>query len=153
MNPANVILLSGTPTSGKYENLWSQIHLLGWPISKALYNRRYVNWVTLDIDEFPVRTVDKETPYKHVDRLKMKLRENGAFFLKTEECFTLPEQNMIPVSVPTIPEYRRFRKNKLVRIGDVELVGDSVLSERLYCRILQRDHAEIIIHLLLQTHP
>ena len=43
MNPANVILLSGTPTSGKYENLWSQIHLLGWPISKALYNRQYVN--------------------------------------------------------------------------------------------------------------
>ena len=136
MNPANVILLSGTPTSGKYENLWSQIHLLGWPISKALYNRQYVNWVTLDIDGFPVRTVDKETPYKHVDRLKMKLRENGAYFLKTEECFTLPEQNMIPVSVPTIPEYRRFRKNKLVRIGDVELVGDSVLSERLYCRML-----------------
>ena len=136
MNPANVILLSGTPTSGKYENLWSQIHLLGWSIPKALYNRQYVNWVTLDIDGFPVKTVDKETPYKHVDRLKAKLREHGAFFMKTEECFTLPEQNIIPVSIPTIPEYRRFRKNKLVQIDGMELVGDSALSERLYCRML-----------------
>lgn len=136
MNPRNVILLSGTPTSGKYENLWSQIHLLGWPISKALYNRQYVNWITLDIDGFPVRTVDKETPYKHVERLKAKLRENGAFFMKTEECFTLPEQNMIPVSIQTIPEYRRFRKKKLVRIGEVELVGDTALLERLYARML-----------------
>ena len=29
LNPANVILLSGTPTSGKYERLWSQCRLLG----------------------------------------------------------------------------------------------------------------------------
>lgn len=138
MNPANVILLSGTPTSGKYENLWSQIHLLGWPISRALYDRQYVNWVTLDVGGFPVRTVDKVHPYRNVDRLKEKLREHGAFFLKTEACFDLPEQTVVPVRVPAIPEYRRFRKNKLVTLKDpaVELVGDTALTERLYCRML-----------------
>lgn len=47
LQPANVILLSGTPTSGKYENLWTQIHLLGWPISEQLYQRQYVNWKNL----------------------------------------------------------------------------------------------------------
>lgn len=136
LNPLNVILLSGTPTSGKYENLWSQIHLLGWPISKELYNRQYVNWVTTLVDEMPVRMVSKEEPYKHVDRLKDKLRQNGAFFMKTEECFSLPKQNFIPITVPTIPEYRRFRKKKLVMIDGVELVGDTILSERLYARML-----------------
>lgn len=34
LNAENVILLSGTPTGGKYEELWSQLHLLGWNISK-----------------------------------------------------------------------------------------------------------------------
>ncbi len=36
MRPQNVILLSGTPTAGKYEKLWSQLHLLGRGISKKL---------------------------------------------------------------------------------------------------------------------
>lgn len=137
LNPANVILLSGTPVSGKYENLWSQIHLLGWQISNDLYNRQYVNWETVEVDGFPVRQVNKETPYKHVDRLKAKLREHGAFFLKTEECFALPEQNFIQISVPTIPEYRRFRKNKIVVAPDgSELIGDNKLTEYLYSRQL-----------------
>lgn len=137
LNPLNVVLLSGTPTSGKYENLWPQIHLLGWPISKELYNRQYVNWKTEIIDDRPVKMVDPEKPYKYVDRLKDKLRQHGAFFMKTEECFTLPEQNFIPVFIPTIPEYRRFRKRKLVTVEDgTELVGDSILAERLYSRML-----------------
>lgn len=37
LQPANVILLSGTPTGGKYEELWSQCKLLGWNISKDLF--------------------------------------------------------------------------------------------------------------------
>ena len=51
MNPSNVILLSGTPTSGKYENLWTQIHLLGWSISQNTYNKQYVNWKKIDIGD------------------------------------------------------------------------------------------------------
>lgn len=37
MKPANVILLSGTPVSGKYERLISQIHLLGWNIDEKVF--------------------------------------------------------------------------------------------------------------------
>lgn len=137
MNPANVILLSGTPVSGKYENLWSQIHLLGWGISNDLYNRQYVNWETVEVDDFPVRRVNKEHPYRNVDRLKSKLREHGAFFLKTEECFTLPEQNFVTVRVPIIPQYRKFRKRKVVIAPDgAELIGDTTLTEFLYSRQL-----------------
>lgn len=137
MNPANVILLSGTPVSGKYENLWSQIHLLGWPISNDLYNRQYVNWETVEINGFPIRRVNPENPYRNVDRLKAKLREHGAFFLKTEECFTLPTQNFVTVHIPTIPQYRKFRKHKVVIAPDgSELIGDTTLTERLYSRQL-----------------
>ena len=44
LHPENVILLSGTPTGGKYERLWTQMHLLGWGISKKLYDQTYVIW-------------------------------------------------------------------------------------------------------------
>ena len=44
LNVAAVILLSGTPCSGKYENLWTQAHLLGWNISERLFQNQYVNY-------------------------------------------------------------------------------------------------------------
>lgn len=136
MKPDNVILLSGTPTSGKYENLWSQMNLLGWKISKELYNRQYVNWVKVEDDGFIHFVIDKEEPYKNVDRLKQKMRDHGSVFLKTEECFDLPEQIFIPITVQKTKEYTRFRKKGLVTIDGTELVGDSTLTKRLYSRML-----------------
>ena len=136
MKPDNVILLSGTPTSGKYENLWSQIHLLGWKISSELYNKQYVNWKKIEVGGFPMKIVDKENPYKNVDRLKQKLRDHGAVFMKTDECFELPEQTFITINVPTSREYRKFQRNSIVTIDLVELIGDTTLTKRLYSRML-----------------
>lgn len=136
LNPDNVILLSGTPTAGKYENLWSQIHLLGWKISEDVYNRQYVNWRKIDMGGFVHKIVDKENPYKNVDRLKSKLREHGAVFMKTEECFDLPEQTFIKQFVPASKEYWKFMKDCIITIDDKELVGDTTLTKRLYARQL-----------------
>ena len=144
MKPDNVILLSGTPTSGKYENLWSQIHLLGWKISSELYNKQYVNWKKIEVGDFPLWVVDKDEPYKNVDRLKQKLRDHGAVFMKTDECFELPEQTFITINVPTSREYRKFQRNSIITIdtknsdtsNNVELIGDTTLTKRLYSRML-----------------
>lgn len=142
LNPDNVILLSGTPTAGKYENLWSQIHLLGWKISEDVYNRQYVNWTKIDMGDFVHKIVDKENPYKNVDRLKSKLREHGAVFMKTEECFDLPEQTFIKQFVPTSKEYWKFMKDCIITIDDKELVGDTTLTKRLYARQLCGQYSE-----------
>lgn len=142
LHPNNVILLSGTPTAGKYENLWSQIHLLGWNISEAVYNRQYVNWTKIDMGGFIHKIVDKENPYKNVDRLKSKLREHGAVFMKTEECFDLPEQNFIKQFVPSSKEYWKFMKDCIITIDDKELVGDTTLTKRLYARQLCGQYSE-----------
>lgn len=152
LHPDNVILLSGTPTAGKYENLWSQIHLLGWNISEDVYNRQYVNWTKIDMGGFIHKIVDKENPYKNVDRLKSKLREHGAVFMKTEECFDLPEQTFIKQTVPTSKEYWKFMKDCIITVGkssedgyveDVfELVGDTTLTKRLYARQLCGQYSE-----------
>ena len=136
MKPENVILLSGTPTGGKYENLWSQLHLLGWNISEKVYNSQYVNWKKIFIGGMVHKIVDKDDPYKNVERLKQKMREHGAVFMKTEEVFDLPKQNFIQINVPTTKEYRKFKKDHLVTVDGIELVGDSILSYRLYQRQL-----------------
>lgn len=137
MQPANVILLSGTPTSGKYENLWTQAHLLGWDIAERTYQQQYVNWTKLRIPGGQiVNVVDKTNPYKNVDRLKRKLREHGAQFLKTEEVMGLPEQNFVTISVPASKNYRTFMERSVLEIDGVELVGDTSLNKRMYARQL-----------------
>lgn len=137
LNPAHTILLSGTPVSGKYENLWTQLHLLGWNISEDLYNRQYVNWTYVESDGFFHKVVDKDNPYKNTERLRQKLRTYGADFLKTEDCFQLPEQTIIPIYVETSREYRRFMKHGIVELPDgTELIGDQIFTKRMYSRQL-----------------
>ena len=71
LKPKNVILLSGTPTSGKYETLWSQMHLLGWNISKDLYLKQYIK--TKYLDSAGNRSIPIVDGYKNVERLKRKI--------------------------------------------------------------------------------
>lgn len=129
----NIILLSGTPTNGKYENLWSQLHLLGWNISKDLYWKQYVETEWQEYNGFPQQVV---IGYKNVERLKIKLRAHGAQFLKTEDVLNLPEQIEQIIKLPTTKEYRRFRKDSIVEIDGETLIGDNTLTQILYERQL-----------------
>ena len=93
LKPDNVILLSGTPTGGKYENLWSQCQLLGWKISKkncsgsSTFKRNGLK--PMDFWRQQI------TGYKNVDRLKMKLAEHGAVFMTTEQAgISLPKTEL-----------------------------------------------------------
>lgn len=157
LQPKNVILLSGTPTAGKYENLWTQAHLLGWQISEDLYNRQYVNWKTVESDGFFHKIVDMDDPYKNVERLKQKFRDHGAVFMKTEEVFDLPDQTFIPVTVPTSKEYRKFMKTGYVQMPDgSELIGDQIFTKRLYarqlCGMYSKDKLEAFKELIQSTN-
>lgn len=161
LNFKNVILLSGTPCSGKYENLWTQAHLLGWDISEQLYNSQYVNYETIQIGygynaQFH-KVVDRNDPYKNVERLKRKLREHGADFLKTEECFDLPEQTFIDIKVDRPEEYEEFLTKSIVTMDDgTELVGNTTLTKHLYlreiCGIYSQEKLEAFKNLLESTN-
>lgn len=133
MQPTNVILLSGTPIGGKYENLWSQIHLLGWDIPKKMFYNHYVNYHWDDSNGFPLMIIDG---YKNEERLKRKLREYGCDFLKTEEVLDLPDQIHQTINVPISKEYKTFKSKKIIKIDDLELVGDTTLKKMLYERQL-----------------
>lgn len=140
LHPENVILLSGTPTGGKYERLWSQLHLLGWNIKKQLFYKQYIDFHYEDKQGFPIMIIDG---YKNVERLKKKMRDYGCHFIKTNEVFDLPAQIDQSIKVQTTKDYRIFRKDCIVNtlVGDdyseyIELVGDTTLTKMLYERQL-----------------
>lgn len=154
MDPKNVILLSGTPTAGKYEKLWSQCHLLGWPIPQKMYWKQYVDTEVLNNEGYPITVV---RGYKNVERLKRKLREHGAVFMKADDVITLPDVIEQRIRVPTTPAYKKFRKESIVYLDKknlipvplydtergwsteadtIELVGDTTLTKMLYERML-----------------
>ena len=154
LNPDNVILLSGTPTGGKYEKLWSQCRLLGWNISKELFWKQYIETEWVEDDGFWRKHI---TGYKNVDRLKKKLADHGAVFMTTDDAgIDLPKRNLIPVRTPPAKEYWKFWRERVVSINtttlqefeldsdfwgsnedaEKELIGDTSLTRRLYARQL-----------------
>lgn len=150
MKPESVVLLSGTPTAGKYEKLWSQCCLLGWNITKKAFWKSYIETEWVEEGEFKHEVV---TGYKHVSHLKRKLAEHGAVFMKTEEVLALPEQVEQKIEVNVTKEYKHFIKNGYVQFsgellatthcnGDenfyeaVELIGDNSLTKTLHARQL-----------------
>ena len=133
LHPSHVILLSGTPCSGKYELLWSQLHLLGWKISEETYWNQYIDTHYEDVNGFPLRIVDG---YKNVDRLKRKMREHGCHFLKTDEVIDLPDQVFQKIDIPVSKAYQKFRKDRIVNVDYRDLVGDTTLTKLLYERML-----------------
>lgn len=159
MKPKNVILLSGTPTSGKYEQLWSQVKMLGWKISKDAYWNTYVDYEWME-DNFGYRH-QKVNGYKNVPRLKSKLAEHGAVFMKLSDAgIDLPEQTEQIIKIPQSKEYKQFMKDSVVSfdsktnivelppakpefwVKHIELVGDTILTKFLYARQLCGQYSE-----------
>lgn len=133
MNPTNIILLSGTPVGGKYENLWSQCRLLGWYINKSQFWQRYIQTRLIEVNGFNLPIV---TGYMNVGDLKQNLREHGAVFLKSSEVLDLPEQVETKQLIEPIPAYKSFKKNSIIEIDNDTLVGDNILKKMLYERQL-----------------
>lgn len=150
----NVILLSGTPTGGKYENLYSQLKLLGWNISKTQYWSEFIETRLIDMGGFKIPVV---TGHKNIGRLKRKMRSYGCNFLKTDDVFDLPAQTFTDIKINTTKAYRKFEKDKIVMFDngmkydpfelfgqkysgaywdDKTFVGDTALTQMLYERQL-----------------
>jgi len=134
MQPESVILLSGTPTAGKYERLWSQLRLLGWDISKEAFWKSYVNTQWVEEGGFKHEVI---VGYKHVEHLKKRLSEYGAVFMKTSDVMDLPEQIEQKIYLQQTKEYKLFMKHSYLLMADgTELVGDNNLTKILYARQL-----------------
>lgn len=139
LNFENVILLSGTPVGGKYENLWSQCRLLGWNINKSTFWNNYIKTRLIDVNGFSLPIV---TGYVNIQDLKSNLRDHGAIFLKSSEVLDLPEQVEIKQYCDITKEYKSFKKSSIIEIEDEVLVGDNILKKMLYERQLCGEYNE-----------
>lgn len=133
LNFKNLILCSGTPTGGKYEELLTQCHLLGWKITKTAFWNMYIDYILIPINGFKT---PKIIGYKNVEHLKQRLKEYGAVFMKTEEAIELPEQIDNVIKVENTKEYNQFKKDRIVNVNNRLLVGDTFLTKLLYLRQL-----------------
>ena len=138
LNYSNLILLSGTPTGGKYEKLYSQLKMLGYDLTKKSFYNQYVKFHYDTRQGFPLMIIDG---YKNVERLKRKMRDYGCYFLKTEDVLDLPDQIFTPVKVAAPKAYNTFMKKSIVNLQTstytyVELVGDTTLVKLLYARMI-----------------
>lgn len=136
LKASNVILLSGTPVGGKYENLYSQLKLLGWKITKKQFWNNYIDYEMVQYGGPLSPMIPKIKGYKNVDELKKMLKIFGADFLKSDEVFDLPEQNFNEIKVPISKEYKKFKKEKYISIADKEFIGDTPLKTMLYARMM-----------------
>lgn len=147
-----LVLLSGTPVDGKYEQLWTQLHLLGWSISESMYWAQYIDYETSMVDGFPVRKV---VGYKRVPRLVAKMHSLGCDFLKTSDVLDLPEQTFQQIVVDPMKELIAFRRDRIVHVGDTEIVGDSTFSalagERLLAAAYSQAKADALKSVLEST--
>lgn len=138
LNYRNLILLSGTPTGGKYEKLYSQLKMLGYDLTKKSFYNQYVKFHYDTRQGFPLMIIDG---YKNVERLKRKMRDYGCHFLKTEDVLDLPDQIFTPVKVAAPKAYNTFMKKSIVNLQTstytyLELVGDTTLVKLLYARMI-----------------
>ena len=162
LRPKNVILLSGTPCNGKYENLYTQIKLLGVNITKTYFFNRYIDYELVDVLDWstgtPVPTgkmYRKVNGYKNVEELKANLRRAGAVFMLSDDVLDLPPMTEQIVSVQSTPEYRKFRKKRVVIIDEIEYVGDTALTkmlrERQLCSFLNKHKLDALSDLMEST--
>lgn len=135
LDAKNVILLSGTPTGGKYEQLWTQCRLLGWSITKTAFWERYVNYRLYKPVPYlpPIKIV---TGYKNISDLKQSLKLLGAVFLETNEVLELPDQVFTTIHVPSNRDYKTFMEKRIVEVDGERFLGDSRLKTLLYARQL-----------------
>lgn len=148
MKPLNLILLSGTPVGGKYENLYTQLKLLGWNITKTVFWDTFINFELVQYGRLAPK-IPKILGYKNVDLLKQKLREYGADFLTTDEVFDLPLQNFITINIKCNKEYKDFLRYHYLKLENLEFIGDNPLKSLLYSRLLISAYNEYKLNALI----
>lgn len=135
MDAENVILISGSISKGKYENLYTLAKMLGALCTKKQFYERYIVEKELKINgqPFPIKII---VGYKNQEELRANMIKRGTVFMKTEDVLNLPMQNFIDIEIEDSKEYRKFKKDFIVTVDNKELVGDCTLSKMLYERQL-----------------
>lgn len=131
---SHLVLLSGTPCSGKYEELITQCHLLGWKIDPEVYIDRYTMYLNLNVPG-KWKPVRKFIGYKNVRELKKRLVDYGADFKLSKDYIDLPKQTYTNVTIDRSRDYSVFEKTLVFQKEDGDVItGDTPLVKLLRLR-------------------
>ena len=140
----NVVLLSGTPCGGKYEELYTQCKMLGWKINKEDFLDRYT--ITKRINVFSPKTITKTIDinvvigYKNIPDLKHNLKNLGCVFMKSDEVISLPKVNVIPIKCESEHSQVEFKRNRVITFKVNKNVKTLVANTKIdllnMCRLL-----------------
>ena len=137
MKPKNVILLSGTFTNGRLENLYTQAYLTGYNITKSQFEKLYtVKALKKMRTNRGTRFFNEIVGYQNEEHLFKKLHDLGWIFKKTDEVISLPDMNFQTVKIQMSKEYKRFKIDKVFIDEDKELIGDTPMKRFLYLRMM-----------------
>lgn len=130
------LLLSGTPaTGGRLEAIIPTACMLGWHMTKEQFLQQFCHVYEWTDPTRPWMTIPIIQGYKNIDKLRAGLQEHGGSFITMEEAgVQLPATTEQIISIQTPPEYKKFMKNGIVKIGDTEIVGENNLTKMLYAR-------------------
>lgn len=130
------LLLSGTPaTGGKLEAMIPTMNMLGWSITKERFLQQFCHVYEWTDPTRPWMTIPIIQGYKNIDKLREGLKAHGGSFITMEEAgVQLPATTEQIISIQTPPEYKKFMKNGIVKIGDQEIIGENNLTKMLYAR-------------------
>ena len=156
LRPSNVILLSGTFTNGKLENLYTQAYLTGYKISKLLFEQTYTIKRKREIrTPQGIKRFNEIVGYKNQDILFKKLNELGWIFRKTSDVITLPDTNTFILKDKCSNDLKKYRKHKYIVIDDKELIGDTAtnrfLHQRQLCGIYSKEKQQRVEDIINST--
>ena len=161
LHTKNVILLSGTFTNGKLENLYTQAFLTGYKISKTTFEKLYTVKELQQVKRFNPNTYKLETKYfnqivgyQNEDKLFRKLHDLGWIFKKTEEVLNLPDKVFITKEIPLSNDYKKFKKNRVLL--EPQLIGDTPTKRFIYYRqiasVYSKDKLQALEDILNSTN-
>lgn len=128
-----IILLSGTPVGGKYEELYTQLKLLGWNITYKEFEDRYLCTSPMTIPGVPF-PIKKVVGYKNVDDLKLELHNHGAIFKRSDEVLDLPDSVETVINIPETKAYLAMKKDGIAEVNGEFKSASTPLVKMLYMR-------------------
>lgn len=132
----NKLLLSGTPITKGYEDLFTQLKFLGYDISKKEFYSKYIIEELMELRTgSSVNRFRKIIGYRNTDEL-MDITHKRSVFVKTEDAYDLPEKTFIPIIVPKTSVYNKFRKDRVMD----DIVADSPGQLRLRLKQLSSNY-------------
>lgn len=125
------IIATGTPQSQGYIDYWSQMHFIDkWDIGITKFHNEFCKMGYLYLGK---QKLPQIVGYKNTETLESMVNDNATFH-RRDKGDLVPTENI--VDIKPIPRYDRFFKDKVLKIKNEYILGDTMGAYRMGLRQL-----------------